>query len=219
MVTIANGKKVKVHTVYKNEEGVRVPGVTTVLGLLGKPALIHWAWDLGCKGIDYRKKRDTAGDIGTLAHYLIECDIKGIKPDLSEYSPANLEKAENAYLAWLEWKKNFGKIKTIASEKQLVCNDFGGTLDWIIEQDNYILIDFKTSKAIYFEMPCQLAAYKYLWNINNPDKKIKTCYILRIGKEDGEFEQRKYTNLDKEEAFFLNLVKVYRLKKEIEKKY
>ena len=219
MVTIANGKKVKVHTVYKNKNGIKVPGVTTVLNLLAKPALIHWSWQCGVDGIDYRKKRDSAGDIGTLAHYLIECDIKGIKPDLSEYSPANLEKAENAYLSWLEWKKNFGKIKTIASEKQLVCNDFGGTLDWIIEQDNYILIDFKTSKAIYFEMPCQLAAYKYLWNINNPDKKIKTCYILRIGKEDGEFEQRKYTNLDKEEAFFLNLVKVYRLKKEIEKKY
>ena len=33
------------HTVYKTADGIRVPGVTTVLGVLNKPALIKWAND------------------------------------------------------------------------------------------------------------------------------------------------------------------------------
>ena len=49
--------KSKIHTVYKTKDGIRVPGVTTILGELAKPALIHWAWDLGIKNIDYRVHR------------------------------------------------------------------------------------------------------------------------------------------------------------------
>lgn len=210
--------KVKIHIQYKNKEGIRVPGVTTILGLLAKPALIHWAWKEGKEGRDYRKVRDRAADIGTCAHYLIECEIKNEKPDLSEFSPAILDKSENAYLAWMEWKDTFGKIETVASELALICNTFGGTLDWVVKKDdNYILVDFKSSKSIFPEMVYQLAAYIYLWNINNPDKEIKESYILRIGKEDGEFEQRRYVNLKKELELFLHLRDVYLLRKEIAK--
>src|SRR5438093_1588565 len=35
------------HTVYKNAAGKRVPGVTTILGILNKPALLKWAWEQG----------------------------------------------------------------------------------------------------------------------------------------------------------------------------
>ncbi len=210
--------KEAIHRKYITPDGQTVPGVTTILGLLAKPALIHWAWVEGKEGRDYKKVKDKAADIGTLAHYLIECDITGIKPDVSEYSPANLNKAENAYIAWLEWKKGFGIIETVGSEVPLVCETFGGTLDWVIKQDNkYILIDFKTSKAIYSEYIYQISAYQHLWNITNPDKQIVECYILRIGKEEGEFEQRKYTNLEKELKLFFLLRDVYILKNEIEK--
>jgi len=208
---------INVHTRYENEDGVRVPGVTTVLKLLAKPALIHWAWQLGIDGIDYRKKRDKAGDIGTCAHYMIECDIKFEDPDMSEYSKTTIDKAENAYLAWVDWCKGFGKYDTIDSELPVVCDTYGGTLDWIILKDEKpILVDFKTSSGIFPEMVYQLAAYKNLWNINYPNDKIDESYILRIGKEDGVFEQRRYTDLGKELSIFEHLLEVYNLKKEIE---
>lgn len=209
---------IKLHTRYKNSEDIGVPGVTTVLKLLAKPALIHWAWKLGTEGIDYRKKRDKAGDIGTCAHYMIECDIKFKEPDLSEYSKTTIDKAENAYLAWVDWCKGFGKHDTLYSELPLTCDGFGGTLDWVIKRigGRPILVDFKTSSGIYPEMVYQLAAYKYLWNSNNPSIPIEECYILRIGKEDGVFEQRRYTDLDKEYGVFEHLLAVYNLKKEIE---
>ena len=44
--------RAKPHTVYRTADGQRVPGVTTVLGILNKPALIKWANNLGLQGID-----------------------------------------------------------------------------------------------------------------------------------------------------------------------
>lgn len=35
----------KVHTKYISKDGEQVPGVTTILGILSKPALIHWSWE------------------------------------------------------------------------------------------------------------------------------------------------------------------------------
>jgi len=206
----------KIHIRYKDENGVYAPGVTTVLRLLAKPALIHWAWKLGIEGVDYRKRRDKAGDIGSCAHYMIECDIKKIDPDMTEYSATTIDKAENAYLAWVDWCRGFGSYTDIGCEIQLVGDGYGGTLDWVIRKDGkLILVDFKTSSGIFPEMVYQLAAYKNLWNINNPDDIIGECYILRIGKEDGVFEQRRYVDLERELKIFKHLLIVYSLIKEV----
>jgi len=211
----------KMHTKYINDDGIRVPGVTTILRLLAKPALIHWAWKCGIDAIDYRIRRDKASDIGTCAHHIIAADITSFGADLSEFSKATIDKAENAYLAWMDWCKSFGDYNTIASEIPMVCSSYGGTLDWVIERDGkIILIDFKTSKGIYPEMVYQLSAYKNLWNgqVDNLDKQIEECYILRIGKEDGAFEQRKYTDLNEEFCIFEHLLGVYKMQKQIERR-
>ena len=67
----------KVHTVYKTGDSIRVPSVTTILGVLSKPALIPWANRLGLQGIDSSKYVDRLATIGTLAHYWIESYING----------------------------------------------------------------------------------------------------------------------------------------------
>ena len=51
-------KGARQHTVYKLASGARVPGVTTVLSVLNKPALVPWANKLGLEGIDVRKYVD-----------------------------------------------------------------------------------------------------------------------------------------------------------------
>lgn len=53
-------QKVKAHQRYKTTDGTPVPGVTTVLNLQAKPALLNWAWGCGMKGEDYRQVKDTA---------------------------------------------------------------------------------------------------------------------------------------------------------------
>jgi len=112
-------KKAKRHTIYKNKDGVEVPGTTTVTGVLAKPALIIWANRLGLQGYEVEKWVDELADVGTLAHYLIECDLKKIPPDLSDYSPNQIDLAENAVLKFYEWQEQ-NKFKKIESELQLV---------------------------------------------------------------------------------------------------
>ena len=207
--------KVAAHQQYRLKDGTVVPGVTTPLNLLAKPALIPWAWELGRQGIDWRKARDKAADIGTIAHAMIEADIKGEKFDPSDYAPNDVDKAENAYLAWLQWKDNF-HLKTIASERQLVSETyrFGGALDWVVKNGDAIwLVDFKSSKDIYEEMRYQLAAYEQLWNENHPDQKISRCHIVRLGKEDGSFSHHQFEDLDREWGIFRHVLAIWQIKK------
>ena len=41
-------KRSRAHITYKLADGTAVPGVTTVLSVLNKPALVKWANNLGC---------------------------------------------------------------------------------------------------------------------------------------------------------------------------
>ena len=212
------GNKAKVHTVYKTNNGNRVPSVTTIIGILAKPALIDWAWKLGCQGIDYKKVRDTAGDIGTLAHYLIMCDIKGEQADTSEYSSQDIDKAETCLIKYWEWKKT-NPIRPIMTEEALVSElyHYGGTLDCFAEREDteeFVLIDFKTGKAIYNEHFIQLAAYENL--LAEHGYHFDKTMVLRIGKDESEgFEVREIGSLENHFEIFKHCLSIYQLQKEI----
>jgi len=204
----------KVHTVYKvNNE--RVPSVTTIIGQLDKPALLNWAWNCGLRGEDYKKVRDKAASIGTIAHYLCECYLKKETPKLDSYSKEDIEKAETAYLAFLDFvKKN--SLEIVFSEKSLIHNNFkyGGTVDIYAKLNGKLaLLDLKTSSGVYPEMRLQLAAYKEMLEFN--EHKVEETHLLRIDKETGEFTHYFFNDLKKELELFLMLRKVYDLKKDI----
>lgn len=207
--------KNKTHTVYTNSLGEKIPSVTTILGMLDKPALMHWAWDLGTKGIDYRKARDTAASVGTIAHYLIECHLTKQEPDVSGYLSENVNNAQTAYLAYLDFEKA-NNIEIIHSELRLISEEymFGGTVDCYCKLNGKLaLLDFKTSSNIYPEMRCQVSAYKRLLEENN--YQVEEVHLLRIDKETGEFNHHPLDNLNKEWELFKLLTKAYPLKKEL----
>lgn len=210
--------KTKAHIRYKNRDGQIVPGVTTILGILAKPALIHWAWDLGMKGVDYRKYRDDKADIGTLAHYLIMCYLKNEKPDTNDYSASQIDQAENAVLSFYEWEKNH-PLEPILVEEPLVSESFGygGTADLVAKINGDVcLIDFKTGKGIYDDMLYQLAAYLRL--VNERDIYPTNQRILRIGRDESEgFEERLVNDLSNQWQIFLSCLEIYNLKKKIKK--
>ena len=214
MVNVANGKKVKVHTVYKNKDGARVPGVTTALNILNKPALIYWAWDLGIQGIDYKTFRDDKADIGTLTHLLALCYEKKEKPDTDCFTQAQIDLAETCFLKYLDWRDRH-EIKSIFLEKQSVSEMFqyGGTLDHYCLLDGVpTLLDYKTGKAIYPEQFYQLAAYRQL--LNEEGHKVDQCIILRLGRNEEEgFETKIMTDLGKQLEIFLSCLKIYQLSK------
>jgi len=208
--------KVKAHQKYYLKDGTLVPGTTTILSVLAKPALIKWANNLGLKGIDSNKYRDEKAEIGTLAHYLIECELKGQTPDTSDYSKNQIDQAENSLLSFYEWMKNH-KLEVIGSEMQLVSEKYryGGTVDCFGILDGVpTLIDFKTSNAIYPEMLHQLAAYKQLLKENGYE--VKKARILRIGRDETEgFEERLCTNLKLHWEIFKHCLAIYNLQKQL----
>lgn len=208
----------RIHTVYKNKEGKRLPGVTTILNELAKPALIHWAWGLGTKGIDYRVHRDELADIGSLTHDMILCHLKGEKWDNSEYSKKQIDKAENCFLSYLEWEKQHN-LEPGLLETPLVSeiHQYGGKPDFYGRIDGTLtLLDFKTGKRLYDEHLFQLAGYSQLLQENN--YKVEQSMLLNIGRDETEkFEQLKKVDLSLESIIFFAALEIYRAKKLLKK--
>jgi hypothetical protein len=210
-------KKVsKAHTIYKLSDGTRIPGTTTILGILNKPALVSWANKLGLEGIDSSKYTDQSARIGTLAHYLVQCHLTGETPDTSTYGAFEIDKAENALLSFYEWMKT-RTIETIENELPLVSENYryGGTIDCYCKINGELwLLDFKTGKAIYPEMLTQLSAYIQLLNENG--YQVEKARILRIGRDETEgFEERVITDFTKHWELFEHCLAIYRLQKQI----
>ncbi len=132
-------------------------------------------------GLDYRETRDKAGDIGTLVHAAIEANLSGAPLPVLDSIP------HKAYRAFLRWQAQ-NNIEIIEQEIQLVSEEhrYGGTLDAIgIAEDEYVLLDWKTSKGVYKNYLLQLAAYAHLWNENHPDMEIASAWLVRFSKTDG----------------------------------
>ncbi len=170
---------------YFLKDGSKVPGTTTICGAYkDSGGLLHWAWEQGTKGLDYRQTRDKAGDIGTLVHAIIEAMLKG------ELPPAVSEEAAKAVHAFLGWQRQ-NKIEIIEAEIQLVSEEYkyGGTLDAVgVIDEEYVLLDWKTSKGVYKNYLLQLAAYIQLWNENHPGMEIVKACLVRFSKTDGVCE-------------------------------
>ena len=206
----------KAHTIYKLADGTRVPGATTVTGLLNKPYLIKWANNLGLDGIDSSKYVDEAAKTGTLAHALVLEHLTGGKVDLTQYSPQQIDLAENSIISYFEWEKRHA-VEPVWCERPMVSERmrYGGTIDCLAYVDGELeLIDFKTGKAVYEEYFVQTAAYRKLLEENGFD--VRRIRILRIGRDETEgFEERVMTDSRKYFGIFENLLNIYYLKKEL----
>lgn len=205
---------------YFLQDGTRVPSVTTILGRFkDSGGLIHWAWDLGKQGKDYREVRDSAADAGTLAHQAVEDWIHSKETQWTG-EPEVVAKAKTAFGAFLEWA-NQTQLKITHSELPLVSEKhrFGGTFDAILVQGRRAMGDWKSSNAIYPEYLAQVAAYGILWDENFPDEKIDGGYhLLRFDKEYGDFHAHWWNELEAGKRFFLHLREAYEDDKELKKR-
>ena len=194
--------RTKAHQKYYLPDGTRVDGVTTIINRnLGwnKNTLMSWARREALAGNDPDKVRDKAADIGTVAHFMIECYVKGDEPDLEEYSPAVIDKAENCFIAFLDWAKA-NDVVYLDSERQLVSEvyKYGGTRDlYAMINGEQAIVDFKTGSGVYPEYWIQMAALIGLQYENDPDSFLWRDYmtwpvavILHLGK-DGSFSVHK----------------------------
>lgn len=210
--------KVKAHQRYRLADKTIVPGVTSPLGILAKPALIPWANKLGLQGIDVNKYVDDKASIGSLAHAMILAHFDGQAADTSDYTANQINAAENSFLSFLEWVKKYD-IEPVLVEASLVSETlrYGGTIDLFAQiNDTPTLVDFKTGSGIYDEHWYQVAAYRYLLAENN--YLVDAVKILNIPRtEDESFREETRSRLDREFDIFHKCLDIYNLKKQIKK--
>lgn len=215
------GETVKAHHRYRLASGEFVPSVTTVLGLLNKPALVGWANRLGLEGIDSDKYVDETKKIGTAVHRMIAAELAGRKPDLAEFSSQQLELVANSIRSWESWKASH-KLDVQMFESRLVSENyrFGGTFDstWVgtLDGEGPILVDYKTSDRLYPEHRVQVAAYTGL--AAEHGIRVTGARLLRFGRLPTEgFEEHRLelSELRVRWRMFLRLLEVYQLRKQL----
>ena len=209
-------KHLEAHTQYELTDGTIIPGVTTVLGLVAKPALAPWAWDLGRRGIDFRRYMEETAAIGRLSHKLALQAFGGGKPDLENYSKAQIEKAKNSLGSFRAWSKAH-KVEPLMIETPLISEqyEYGGTLDVYGKVDGVLtLLDLKTAPAVYPDHWYQMAGYWAL--LHEAKKKVKHFRLLRIGRDESEgFDDLVKDNLFYEFNVFIAYLQIHKLLKNI----
>src|SRR5437879_5365669 len=130
------GEKVKAHIRYYTSTGEQVPGVTTILGVLNKPALIAWANRMGLQGIDTAKYVDEAASVGTLAHALIMEELGGLTAHRSDFSADQIVRASHGVIVFRKWLESHD-LKPMLLEQPLVSDEhrYGGTIDILANLD------------------------------------------------------------------------------------
>lgn len=191
----------------------QVYGVTNIVGIMNKPALMYWAVNMT---IDYYRKVLTAGQsysevdledmhveaksahrkssqqamfIGTMAHDWIEKWIKS-KLNLTDAPERPVDEKVNKSLdAFIKWTEQ-NQVLFLHSEKKVLSleHEFAGTLDIEARVGKELgVIDIKTSSGIYDEYWAQTASYLHARE-EETGVQYAGAWIVRIDKISGEFE-------------------------------
>jgi len=184
---------------YKLKDGTKVPGCTTIIGRWkDSGGLLQWAFKQGQSGAaTLYEKRDEAADVGTFCHALVEAHINGTempKPPAT-FTDDMAKMANQAYESFLLWERQ-SHLTVVEQEMSLVSETvcFGGTPDAIaMIDDKLCLLDWKSSKGIYYDYLIQCAAYLNLYQENHPNRILTGgVHIVRFGKAGGDFTHRHF---------------------------
>lgn len=215
MSTEPQSSQTRAHQRYHNAAGGIVPGTTTITGLLNKPQLPAWANRLGLQGIDSAAYAKEKAVIGTLAHKMVTDYLLQMPTETKEYSPFQVNAAENSFLSYLRWAEH-RSVEPYLIEKPLVSEEhqYGGTCDIYGRVDGVLeLIDLKTG-GIYDEHVVQVCAYRHLLIENG--MAVERVRILGIPRDDDDgFVERMVTDTTAGMEVFIHLRKVYDLLKKL----
>lgn len=173
---------------WLTEEGKRpLVSVSSVLGVLDKPALIHWAWNLGREGRDFRDERNKASTRGTSVHDAAELlATTGKPPKLADFPEDDRGYVQALASWWLTVRPTVIATEVIVASLE---HGYAGRFDLLCEIDGKrCLRDYKTSRSIHaVEMFAQLEAYE-LAATESGHPPTDSRGIVRLG-EDGTFEE------------------------------
>ncbi len=132
-------------------------------------------------------QRDEAADIGKEIHGWCEHFIRHkLKQSGYEKLPEipNFPEAVTGVNSFLEWIKKH-KVKFVSTERVVysLTHDYMGTMDFEAEIDGMLCLgDFKSSNGLYNGVRMQTAAYMHADVEENPKKKYKGRWAIRLSK-------------------------------------
>ena len=206
----------KPHQVYRLANGERVPGVTTILATIAKPALPVWANKLGLDGINSTEYLRHVADAGTLAHAMVAHHLGGPASDTIGYSQDQIRMAGNAVSSFDAWARG-KRLEVQATELSLIseAHCYGGTLDALLLVDGVLtVIDVKTSSAIYPEHLYQVSAYRQLLIENG--YAVDAAMVLQVGRDAGEGYTERVLSGPEIEPYFAVFLAALLLKRAID---
>lgn len=194
--------------------GKQVWGVTSITGVLDKPALKYWAVN---KAIEYLESnlrpgevldeiqiknllqeakyahtqaKNKAADVGILIHEWVANYVLAIsRKEKPPKRPVNKE-MKNAIDGFFKWAK-INKLTIIRSEQKIYSKKwkYAGTLDLEgIVNGKRTIIDIKTGNALYPEAFLQASSYLKAREEETGKKYPGGVIVLRLAKEDKERE-------------------------------
>jgi len=217
---------------YYNAAGDKLPGTTTIIGRFKESGgLVQWAYKSGREHerLVFQGKPapkhlydvvDEAALAGNIAHDMIEAHILGkeFKPEASDEI---LTKARNSFAQFLEWREQ-SRIEIVATERAYVSerHQFGGTVDAIGRdgRGRIVLLDWKTSNAVYQDYLIQLAAYALLLEECAPEWTPQGFHLLRVAKESADFAHHFFGELEEAKEQFLLFRRAYDIDKKLSKR-
>lgn len=217
---------------YRNKEGKRVPGVTTIIGRFKESGgLIKWAYsqgreheNLAMRGLPapshLYEVTEKAATAGSIAHDLIEDDILSggteqlaVRDEWKDASDNIKALAFNSYAQYRKWQAQT-RIRVTETETGGVSElyQYGGTFDGVGEdaEGKLVLIDWKTSNAVYGDYLVQLAAYAQLIR-ELTGREVTGYHLLRVRKETADFSHHYWADLSDGLRAFVLMRELYDL--------
>ena len=220
----------KLHAYRWREKDLLVSGVTKIIGILDKPALVQWAANMAseyvlgevakhlwpptedrleeiCKEAKtaHRKFSKSATDIGKAVHAFAERALVEHRIRLPE-DPQTRKGAE-AFLTWL----HATDMQPINVERMCFSRThwYAGTCDFYGHiNGDLCVMDLKTSSGLYPEMLFQLAAYAIAIS-EETGERIDHGYIVRLDKKTGKCEPHYVPLRQSLKSGFLDVKKAY----------
>jgi hypothetical protein len=212
---------------YRLKDGTSAPGVTTVIGVMGKPELNKWYWEGGYEcGRDEaaitfaewrQRNMDGTAGVGTITHYKIHNWLLGFSDEHESYdekwSSEHIVAAKIPFRVFKDYYLDRG-ASPILSEYSSVHQRqrYGGTLDLLVStRDGIELWDIKTSKAIYDEYWIQLAGYKALLDQHSNFRHMKITPRVVLVTKDGRLDAPDISaaSFNKARDTWASLIKMY----------
>lgn len=188
-------------------DGIKYPRVTKIKSVISNPGLDYWKSSVGKKKANEVMKN--RGDFGTRIHKLVQITLKGETVDLSNYD----EETGTTMKIFRDFMLEHN-LKPVMIEQHLWYElsekyRYAGTADFIGYVDGKLmLLDWKTSKAIYDDMWLQLSAYIVAFEVQTGER-IEECGILQIRDGKKKFVVKSYDEMMKEFEVFKAALIIY----------